>query len=96
MEAFFIIGILSALLGGCIGWFSKGGMTKVLVLCAAASFALGATSALIMGGYPESFSPRYFLTGGIYYVFPYLIFLLAPALTGAALVIFVKRTKLRK
>lgn len=91
MEIFGLLTVLATFLGYFLGRLYKGGFCKLAALSIPASMLLGVAVGLIMSGLTESFSPRYLLTGLVYYIFPYLLFLLLPTFLTATITSFVSR-----
>ena len=91
MQIFLIIPFFAGLIGGVLGWFAKCGLLALAGRCAVVTMFFGIAVSFIIGDPPESLSGRYLLASVGYYIFPYLIFLLAPNLLGAVVVYVAKR-----
>jgi len=85
----------SALLGGCVGWFTSGRTIPVVVGCVLASLAFVIATSFLLGDPPETFSEQYFLSAAAWYVFPYLFFFFFLSLLGAAAALILKERATR-
>lgn len=83
--------IMALMIGGILGWFSKAGTKRLLLLCFLVTLIAFVSLEMILGGPPESYSLSYLLKAIAYLIFPYLLFLLVPSLVTAFLVRSLKR-----
>jgi hypothetical protein len=94
MEAFFLLSIAAVVIGAILAWFHTRTFLNLCIKTALATLVLLVLVMLIAKGLPEHYSLRYLLTGLVYFVYPYVIFLLIPSLATAGLTLLIRR-KLR-
>ena len=86
MGAFLLICIFTVSIGVLLGLYGSRRLIVLLVQSVAVTLGVLVLFVAISGDHPKDPSLRYISTAAVYWVFPYIIFFLAPCLFAAVLV----------
>ena len=95
MEAFFYIAGGVAILGGIVGWFSRGNLFVALPICVFISFAVLACMLLVSSN-SEHITWQNLPEALLYWIEPFLLFLFAPCCVGGIVMTIVAHVTRRR